>query len=440
MPGKEDLYVYLRPNSSVYQYFLSIEGEGVERKSTGKKDLEEAKQFALDRKLEVMARHKQGLKARRVKSLYDFIDDFLGEEQKRILDHNVRGNITQETFRVKKHHLNLFKKFYGNRNTKLEDLEYPRLHEYPLWRQKTTNEELGIKPPKTTHTILSEISTIKGYFGYLERLGFISRQPTFHKLQGESSRNNRRDYLNAREYQQTINTIRAWSNSSACTPSQSHNRKMIYQAILVMSNSCMRIGELRGLVWADLQPNENLTKEEQKIGHLIRIRKENTKTGIARTVQSPTTVRFEEIGSLSSTNHKTSRSRFPHVASENLQYPVISKFNHPDKPLGQGTWDRCWKEIKELCGERYWGTKNVSWYSFRHTGISFAVQRGVPMLQLARNAGTGARYVEEVYFHHESESKQTWDSLNQNRSFKEYMRVHKNEVLIPLEEPLVDLD
>ena len=62
------------------------------------------------------------------------------------------------------------------------------------------------------------------------------------------------------------------------------------------------------------------------------------------------------------------------------------------------------------------------------------------MLQLARNAGTGSRYVEEVYCHHESESKQTWDSLNQNRSFKEYMRVHKNEVLIPLEEPLVDLD
>ena len=46
LPPKEDCYVYLRPNSSVYQYFLSIDGEGVERKSTGKKDLEQAKDSA----------------------------------------------------------------------------------------------------------------------------------------------------------------------------------------------------------------------------------------------------------------------------------------------------------------------------------------------------------------------------------------------------------
>ena len=32
LPNKEDCYVYLRPNSSVYQYFLSIDGEGVERR------------------------------------------------------------------------------------------------------------------------------------------------------------------------------------------------------------------------------------------------------------------------------------------------------------------------------------------------------------------------------------------------------------------------
>ena len=58
------------------------------------------------------------------------------------------------------------------------------------------------------------------------------------------------------------------------------------------------------------------------------------------------------------------------------------------------------------------------------------------MLQLARNAGTGSRYVEDVYYHHEAESKTTWETLNQNRSFREYMDLHKGEVLIPMEEPL----
>ena len=137
LPNKDDLYVYKRPNSNVYQYFLSIPNEGVERKSTRQTDLEKAKEVALDRKLLVMSRHQQGLKARRVKKLFDFIDDFLAEEKKRIATHNIKGNITQETFRVKSHHLSMLKRFYGNRNTKLEDLDYPKLHGYPIWRQQT---------------------------------------------------------------------------------------------------------------------------------------------------------------------------------------------------------------------------------------------------------------------------------------------------------------
>lgn len=439
LPNKEDLYVYKRPNSNVYQYFLSIPNEGVERKSTGETDLEKAKEVALDRKLLVMSRHQQGLKARRVKKLFDFIDDFLAEEKKRVATHNIKGNITQETFRVKSHHLSMLKRFYGNRNTKLEDLDYVKLHGYPIWRQQTDDPKLGVKPPKTTHTILTELSTIKGYFAYLERLGFISRFPTFHKLASESSRSLRRDYLNPRQYQQTINTVRKWANSKSCTPSQSHNRMMLYQAILIMSNSCLRIGELRGLVWGDLDTNDNLKKEDQNIGHLIRIRAEITKTGIPRTVQSPTVKRFEELRKLVGIQKKSLRSRFPHIPTQYLHYPILSKFNHPDKPLGTGTLNRCWKEIKELCAERYWNNKNITWYSFRHTGISFAVSRGVPMLQLSRNAGTGSRYVEDVYYHHESESKQTWDTLNQNRQFREYMKRHKDEILIPMEDPLTDV-
>lgn len=437
--GDESLYVYLRPNSSIYQYFLSIDGEGVERKSTGKRDLEDAKKVAWQRYLEVQLRQKQGLKARRVKKLFDFIDDFLAQESKRISDYNKRGNITKETFRVKSHHLNLLKKFYGNRNAKLEDLDYPKLHNYPIWRQKTKDAALGISPPQTTHTILSELSTIKGYFAYLERLGYIGRIPTFYKLTSESPRDNRRDYLNLRQYRQTIDTVEVWANSRSCTPSQSHNRKMLHLAILVMTNSYLRIGELRRLQWKDLEPNENLSAKDQATDHLIRIQKEKTKTGTYRTVQAPTAKRFEEVRKISNLPSKPARSRFPMIPDEYQHYPVFSKYGHPDKPLGQGTWDRCWKEIKELCHE-YWNSKNITWYSFRHTGISFAVMRGVPMLQLSRNAGTGVRYIENIYYHHEAESKTTWETLNKNRSFREKMEAQQSSFSIQIEELTSDLN
>lgn len=56
-----------------------------------------------------MIRQKQGLKARRVKGMFEFIDDYLEQESKRIADYNKKGHITAETFRVKKHHMDLLK-------------------------------------------------------------------------------------------------------------------------------------------------------------------------------------------------------------------------------------------------------------------------------------------------------------------------------------------
>ena len=437
-PPDEDCYIYRRPNSSVWQYFLSIPTEGEERKSTKQKDKSEALKVARDRKLEVMMRQKQGLKARRVKKMFDFIDEYLEQESKRVSDYNKKGHITAETFRVKKHHMSLLKKFYHGRSIKLEDLDYNKLYEYPSWRQQV-DDSWNPNPPKTNHTILTELTTIKGYFAYLERLGFIDRTPKFAPVKRESLRVNRRDYLNAKQYQQTLNTLRAWSSSKNLTETQSYNKQVLYQCILIMANSCCRIGELRKLRWFDLEVNSNLSKEDQKIGHLIRIRPEVTKTGEPRIISTPTTKSFQRIRELSGIP-KHPKTSFPHVPPDRMGDYVISKYNHPDQPLGQGTWDRLWKEIKELCGNRYWGAKNISWYSFRHTGISFAVSRGVPMLLLSRNAGTGSRYIEDVYFHHESESKKTWDTLMQNRVFYNKQKEHQSELLVEIEDLLDGVD
>ena len=94
----------------------------------------------------------------------------------------------------------------------------------------------------------------------------------------------------------------------------------------------------------------------------------------------------------------------------------------------------------KLHADRYWGAKNITWYSFRRTGISFAVSRGVPTLQLSRNAGTGSRYIEDVYYHHESESKKTWDTLMQNRVFYDNMKKHQSELLVEIEDIMDGID
>ena len=224
LPGKDDCYVYKRPGSNTWQYFLAIPGEGEERKSTKVKGdpedhtvgLEAAKSMALDRKLAVMMRQQAGLKTPRSKRLFDFIDDFLAEEKKRVSSYSRKGFITAETFRLKKHHLNLLKKFYRDKNIQIEKIDYPKLHEYPLWRLNPSED--NPTPPKTNHTVISELTTIRAYFKYLEVKGYLLKEPTFHKLHRESLKNNRRDFLDPREYKQTINTVRAWANSQSMYP------------------------------------------------------------------------------------------------------------------------------------------------------------------------------------------------------------------------------
>ena len=99
-------------------------------------------------------------------------------------------------------------------------------------------------------------------------------------------------------------------------------------------------------------------------------------------------------------------------------YFVFCKEQKGDQPFGLGTWNRCWREIKDRvieAGGDWMNKKNISYYSFRHSGISFAVQRGVNHLKLARNAGTGLRYIEAFYYHHEAELSTT--DLSKGRTF-----------------------
>ena len=121
--------------------------------------------------------------------------------------------------------------------------------------------------------------------------------------------------------------------------------------------------------------------------------------------------------------------------------PILSKNRNPEERMGQGTFERCWLEIKDLCVHKkgYWGDKNVSWYSFRHTGISLYINRGLSPILLSRLAGTGLTNIEQVYYHHEAESKATWEALIKNRVF--YDRISKEtQELVPWEKYLEEVD
>ncbi len=443
--NQRNCYIYKRPRSTIWQYYLQVDGEGQIRRSTGiegdNEDIsvgqKEAIEYATAKYLDSRAKEQAGLRSIVTKKVFDLMDDFLEEEKKRIRPYNQAGFITKETWRIKTHHLKLLRKFYKEVNVPLDKLNYDKLYDYPYWRSTTTCSKLNpiaITPPKTQQTISSELTTIRAYFGYLVRKKLILKVPEFKQVIRERKREMRRDYLTIRQYQQSLNTIRSWSNSNVATETQLYNRRVLYNAILIMTNSLLRVGTLRNLVWNDLDVAENIPQDEQLRHHIIRVRKEACKVGYSRTVLSPTVQRFNKIRELAGIP-KLPKSRFPHVPEEYRHLPILSKKNNLEEPLGQGTWDRCWAEIKQLCAARYWGQKNITWYSCRHTGISFYINRGVSLIQVSRLAASGLSNIENIYYHHEEESKATWEAINQNRIF--YDRLHnETQELVPFEELL----
>ena len=438
--NQRNCFIYKRQQLAVWQYYLQMDGEGIIRRSTkveGDVDdinvgKEEAYSYAKEKYLDALARRQSGQKAIVKKKLFDLMDDFLKEEEKRVRPYPQKGYITKETFRGKRGHLKLLKKYYGDVNQKIEKLDWQKLYNYPTWRGITEcslKNPIAIKPPKYQATIDAELVTIRAYFDFLFKGGYIPRKPEFKKVIRESRKVTRRDYLTSKQYNQTKNTIRGWSNSINATPSQTYNRKVLYNSILIMTNSLLRVGTLRNLEWRDLVVAENLTKKEQEIYHLIRVRPETNKKGIEgkRTIFSGTVEYFNRIRELSGIK-KVPHSNFPHVPIEYMNRPILKKYNK-DERLGQGTWEREWKKIKKLCEERYWSGKNITWYSFRHTGISMGVNNDIPMIKLAEMAGTSLREIEQTYYHHEEESRKTWETITKNRIFQQRKKKQNPELI-----------
>ena len=67
-----------------WQLYIKTENEGVIRESTKQDDVEKALTYARERWYEIQGRQRSGLKIKREKKLFDFVEEYLEEEKKRI--------------------------------------------------------------------------------------------------------------------------------------------------------------------------------------------------------------------------------------------------------------------------------------------------------------------------------------------------------------------
>ena len=189
----------------------------------------------------------------------------------------------------------------------------------------------------------------------------------------------------------------------------------MYLAMMITMNTGIRIGSLRKLKWANIEKNPVLSSDQQKVSCLIRVAGSITKTGISHTINAPIVDYLNQVRELT-----------------NFKRP--SDFIFMNQKLGQPFSDRIWKDsfhamlveggiaawaedddnhcrkIKVLSG------KKLTWYSLRHTYITFRILYGkTSVATLCNQTNTSMKYMDTHYFHYRAEL--STEELNEGRKY-----------------------
>ena len=206
-------------------------------------------------------------------------------------------------------------------------------------------------------------------------------------------------------------TIKGSRPKSMRAVHQLDHRRMIYYAARISMDTGIRIGSLEKMKWSHLSDNKSWSKKDRKSWVIITVPAENTKTGRWHEIAAPVNAHFEKLRNITNgkkdefifTNRSTGKPFSKRMWSTNLNEMLVES--------GLATWSpksnaNC-RQVDVHSGKKY------SWYSFRHTFITFALNRGVPITTVCNNCDTSIKYVQDHYFHYDA--AQAIDALSEGR-------------------------
>ena len=440
---------------------------------------DEAYRIALERYVELRTRTDRGEVIRKM-SISDMCDEFIKKEEKRVRT-IPRAGITPPRLRLIKRQMIHFQNYCTNKeygaglpSTKsVHTLRDSVLDNYQIFREATTDQTdpQGKQLPRP-QTLNGELSTIKRAFMEVAvAQGFITKQKVpslpYVRVGRQQIQDTRRQSFSPEEWVQlemcaryywtrgisrydkdgnllgyekitrgknkgqdskvtiTRSNLYKVNNSGVKKASgpksmraihQLDHRRMIYYAARISMDTGIRIGSLEKMKWCHLSDNKSWSKEDRKSWVIITVPAENTKTGRWHEVAAPVKAHFEKLRYITGgkkddfifTNRSTGKPFSKRMWSTNLNEMLVES--------GLATWrprdnPNATRQIEVKSGKKF------SWYSFRHTFITFALNRGVPITTVCNNCDTGIKYVQDHYFHFDARGKETQGALMVGRKY-----------------------
>ena len=382
----------VKQSGDVYQFRMYVKDEQKHyRKSLKTSDLETALIRGRELGMELSTNVKQG---KRVfgQSIEEAVELYL-DDRKKDVDSGliVKGRLSAIATQLKH-----FVEIVG-RTTKVSELDRGSLFEYSRQRKAIANKKTG--KTVTDATVQNEQSTINHMMKFLNRKG-ISHFDLFDfkKIKIRQDDIGKRDTFELEEYEKLVRFMRSYIADKNCKDeNETLERMIIRDYVLISSNSCMRVGELRQLTWGDVTRIETIFDDKEKEHYLahINVRAETSKVKTKRKIICRGGEYFERL-----------KKRQKFTSSEHLVFTSVNGTSG----LSSQKWAKHWRALMTGIGislKEWKDDRNLTWYSLRHFGITMRVMSNVNILDIAKLAGTSVNHIENTYLKYKEESMRT---------------------------------
>ncbi len=377
--GNGLVYILAGSKKNIWQCRLNVRGiKGYVRETCNTNDLAEAFSFASQRYDELKQRVRDGLTLKS-KTFKDFFERDWLPYAKRALS-SARYRVHEGTGR------RYLLPFFGQMS--LENIKEPEIASFWDWRRDYYINGLGADDIPANAKINPSIKTLqieKGVLNqalkYAKRSGFIPYLPLVEVIKdNRDAAPNRRPNFNRQEWKTLYQFMEEWQNGGIHDLHR-FQRQMLRNFVCFLMNSGLRPKEALSLRWKDLGKTEN--------GHLKISIPEDMKTGSRTTIPNIPAMRYlYYVRQLS--NHTNPNDLI--FADKNGTAMDQSHKTFKKMLIGLGL-------LKDGSG------KSRTFYSCRHSYITFRLMEGVPVEDIARNAGTSVKQIQMHYDHISNEMK-----------------------------------
>lgn len=413
----ESAFIYRRGDTKSKGYYLRIYDDDTKTPFIkGLRTTDRIKAIAKARSIyqEVKGKISRGERIKSITSV-ELVEKFLSTYEKRVTD-IPREGITPEAFRMKKYFMRLWLEYIealGYKNYTIDRISPEKTRDYGYWLLNRPRED-GKTDKRSIEQINNAIShTRQMYRDIAIRDRYISadKMPQLDRLKEQPDEGYKRDILELEQYDKLWKFMyHKWLREKGISEVEKATRTIFYNAIGILYNTGQRPKELLLMKVGDISEAVGLSQDIRSTHLKIHIRKENSKTGRARTVVVPIKKRIKRI---------LEAYKSIGIEHEPQDFLLISPTRKKRTPFSRRTFYVRLQEVLEKSGlqaELDKQSKRVSLYSSRHAYISWRLRYGnVPIHLVAKATGTSVQKIEQTYGHIEVERQAELLSRAQGR-------------------------